>query len=132
MPPLKKGGKPASGASSVDSATAAVAAGLVRYHKMPEAFDLFLVEEDVGVPKKGSDYILKAVSVAHGGHAHDIIVPKDYLSKSGKLAVKEMGAKGARLAVATRLVQREKLTTIDGVTKMRPMMETEHTVVALV
>jgi hypothetical protein len=130
--PKTKGGKPASGASSVDSAAAAVAAGLVRYQAQPEAYDLFIVEEDEGIPKKGvSDYLLKAVSVSHGGAAHDVIVPKDYLSKNGKLAVKEMGVKGARVAIATRLVKKERLSTIDGVTKVRPFMETEHVVVAV-
>jgi hypothetical protein len=97
-----KGGKPKAGVSVADKAAEAVAAALASYAAEPERFYVFTVAEDVGVAKKGVEYVLK-LGGASGGSL-EAWADRSLLSKSGKLAIKI--SVGSRVLV--RQVQQER------------------------
>ena len=108
-----KGGKPVAGASAVDAAMAAQMAALAEFGASPASFTVFIVDEDVGVPKKGvTDYIIKAVRADGTGTAVEAIVPRSLLTKNSKLALPEMGKFNARLLVKTTMVQRKRVSHV--------------------
>jgi hypothetical protein len=131
-----KGGKPMVGASAKDAAAVAAAAALAEFAASPASFLVFMVEEDIGVPKKGvSDYIIKAVR-AGGGKMVDTIVPRNLLTNNGKLALPAMGKFNARLLVKQVMVQRKRLCDVanggHGGAKMEILItETDHIVCAV-
>ena len=127
-----KSGKPLQGSSSLDAAPVALAEGLASYQQHPEVYSVYTVQEVVGVPKKGAitDFMLKTSSP----DTHtliDVIVPKVFLSKSDKLVVREMGVKGAKIAVRQSRAQRERLLSVNGVSCLRSVIETDYIFVAL-
>lgn len=103
-----KGGKPIAGASALEAAVKENAAGVKAFTANPLAFSVFTVKEDVGVPKKGekTDYLLKVVSET--GCECTVLVPRSFLTKNGKLALREMGKVGRRLAVSQKRLEVER------------------------
>lgn len=102
-----KGGKPISGASSVDAAILENSAAISEYTENPKGYSVFIVGEDVGISKKSStaEYVIKGVF--DGGNVeHSAFVPRSLLSKNGKLAIRTMGLKGARLLIKLKGVTR--------------------------
>jgi len=81
----KKGGKVQMGVSVVQTAAEAVEAALGEFHANPQLFSVFTVSEDVGVAKKGVEYVLKVSSGSSG--SFDVFVDRKLLSKN-KLMVK--------------------------------------------
>jgi len=87
----KKGGKVQMGVSVVQTAEAASEAALSEFHANPQLFSVFTVSEDVGVAKKGVEYVLKVCSGSSGSSSvsssFDVYVDRQLLSKN-KLMVK--------------------------------------------
>ena len=81
----KKGGKVQMGVSVVQTAAEAVEAALSEFHANPQLFSVFTVSEDVGVAKKGVEYVLKVCSGSSA--SFDVYVNRQLLSKN-KLMVK--------------------------------------------
>jgi hypothetical protein len=81
-----KGGKPKVGQSVADKAAESVAAVLAAYAAEPHRFEVLMVAEDVGIAKKGVEYVLK-LGGASGGSL-EAWADRSLLSKNGKLAVK--------------------------------------------
>ncbi len=81
-----KGGKPKAGQSAGDKAAESVAAVLAAYAAEPHRFEVLTVAEDVGIAKKGVEYVIK-LGGASGGSL-EAWADRSLLSKSGKLAVK--------------------------------------------
>lgn len=104
-----KGGKPIAGASVVDIAIAKNAEGVSVFAKDPRLFTVFIVSEDVGVVKKSlrQEYVLKGVFEGYGS-TMSVFVPSTFLTKNGKLALREMGVVGRRLAVSSMRTAVEK------------------------
>lgn len=120
--------------SSVDAATSAVAEGLLKYQANPQLYEVYFVQEAIGVPKKSSvtDFMIKAtLSTSTTPVTVDIIVPKTFLTKNGKLAVKEMGVKGAKIAARQQMSTRERTVVINGVRMTKMFAETDFVLVAL-
>lgn len=132
-----KGGKPVAGVSAVDTAMVAQAAALAEFAVSPASFVVFIVEEVVGVPKKGvSDYLIKAVRADGTGKMVDTIVPRSLLTKSGALALPEMGKFNARLLVKRVMVERKRVSHVanggHGGAKAEILVtETDHIVCAV-
>ena len=102
-----KGGKPIAGASSLDAAILENASALSDYSENPKGYAVFIVGEDVGLSKKSTtaEYIIKGMF--DGGNVeHSAFVPRSLLSKNGKLAIRMMGVKGARLLIKLKSVTR--------------------------
>ena len=99
-----KGGKTSSGPSPMEGAMTQNLLGMAAFKANEDIFKVFTVTEDVGVPKKGmsAEYTLKGVS--EGGMTVSIFVPSSFLTKNGKLAIREMGVVGRRLAVSPQMV----------------------------
>jgi hypothetical protein len=118
--------------SSLDAATSAVAEGLLKYQANPEMYEVYFVQEAVGVPKKGSvtDFMIKA-TLSTAALTVDIVVPKSFLTKNGKLAVKEMGVKGAKIAARQQITKRERTVVSNGVRMTKLFAETDFVLVAL-
>ena len=76
--------------------------GLADYAANPAAFMVVTMKKDVGVPTKGisRDYVL-TVSVAAGDF--EVVLPKDFLTKKGKIALEQMKI-GARLITQGKTV----------------------------
>jgi hypothetical protein len=130
-----KGGKPVAGASAVDAAVVKNAEGVAAFTADPRLFTVFTVTEDVGVEKKSArpEYVLKGV--CEGG-AVSIFVPAAFLTKNGKLALREMGVVGRRLAVSSKMVTAQRTTWHakmggGGCMVTGPVMEMDHIVSAL-
>ena len=105
-----KGDKAVAGPSTKDAAMVAQAAALAEFAASPASFLVFMVEEVVGVPKKGvSDYIIKAVRAGFMEKVMDVFVPRSLLTSSGKLALPAMGKFNARLLVKQVMVQRKRV-----------------------
>jgi hypothetical protein len=81
-----KGGKPKAGQSVADKAAESVAAVLAAYAAEPHRFDVLTVAEDVGIAKKGVEYVIK-LGMSSGGSL-EAWADRSLLSKSGKLAIK--------------------------------------------
>ena len=79
-----KGGKPKAGQSVADKAAETVAAALATYAAEPHRFEVLTVAEDVGIAKKGVEYVIKLGA----GGSLEAWADRSLLSKSGKLAVK--------------------------------------------
>lgn len=129
-----KGGKPIAGTSALDAAIKENAAGMVAFMADPRIFSVFTVTEDVGVPKKGetTDYVLKARSET--GWEGTVLVPRSFLTKNGKLALRGMGEVGKRLAVSQKRVAVERTrwngNMGSGCMATGTVIETIYTVVA--
>jgi hypothetical protein len=128
-----KGGKPIAGVSSLETAIKENAAGIVAFVANPSIFSVFTVTEDVGVPKKGgTDYVLKATSET--GWEGTVLVPRSFLTKNGKLALRGMGEVGQRLAVSQKRVAVERTrwngNMGSGCMATGTVIETIYTVVA--
>lgn len=80
-----KGGKPKAGQSVADKAAETVAAALATYAAEPHRFEVLTVAEDVGIAKKGVEYVIK---LGGAGGSLEAWADRSLLSKSGKLAVK--------------------------------------------
>lgn len=76
--------------------------GLADYYANPAAFTTVTLKKDIGVPPKSvaRDYVLK-VSVEAGDF--DVALPKDFLTKKGKIALEQMKV-GARLITQGKTV----------------------------
>ena len=100
-----KGGKPSPGPSSIDQACLQNTAALAEFALNPSKFTVFTIAEDIGVPKKSttSEYSLK---VSSDGKECNVFVPRHFLTKNGKLALREMTV-GARIAVVSKVVSRQ-------------------------
>jgi hypothetical protein len=100
-----KGGKPTLGPSSIDQACLQNASALAEFALNPSKFTAFTITEDIGVPKKSltAEYTLKASSE---GKECTVFVPRHFLSKNGKLALREMVV-GARIIVVSKVVSRQ-------------------------
>ena len=118
--------------SSLEAAPAALTEGLIAYQQKPELYSIFVVESVIGIPKKGviADFIVRAVS-SETNSTCNVIIPPAFLSKNNKLVIREMGVKGAMIAVHQQRVNREKLFAIDGCTRLRPVVETTLVFTAL-
>jgi hypothetical protein len=97
----KKGGKVQTGVSVLETAAEAVAAALSEFHANPQLFSVFTVSEDIGVAKKGVEYVLKVCSVGSSGGTFDVYVDRQLLSKN-KLIVKM--PVGGRVIIRSRSV----------------------------
>lgn len=99
----KKGGKVQTGVSVLETAAEAVAAALSEFHANPQLFSVFTVSEDIGVAKKGVEYVLKVCSVGSSGvsSSFDVYVDRQLLSKN-KLMVKM--PVGGRVIIRSRSV----------------------------
>ena len=104
----KKGGKVQMGVSVIQTATEAVEAVLGEFHAAPHLFSVFTVSEDMGVAKKGVEYVLKVSSGSSSvSSSFDVFVDRKLLSKD-KLVVKM--PVGGRVIIRSRSV-----TTAKGV-----------------
>ena len=103
----KKGGKVQTGVSVLETAAEAVAAALSEFHANPQLFSVFTVSEDIGVAKKGVEYVLKVCPVGSSGGTFEVYVDRQLLSKN-KLIVKM--PVGGRVNIRSRSV-----TTAKGV-----------------
>jgi hypothetical protein len=103
----KKGGKAQMGVSVIQTATEAVEAVLGEFHAAPHLFSVFTVSEDMGVAKKGVEYVLKVSSGSSGSSSFNVFVDRKLLSKD-KLVVKM--PVGGRVIIRSRSV-----TTAKGV-----------------
>ena len=76
--------------------------GLADYSANPAAFAAVTLKKDLGVPAKGvtRDYVL-TVSVEAGDF--DVVLPKEFLTKKGKIALEQMKV-GARLVTQGKTV----------------------------
>lgn len=124
-----KGGKPVSSSSSIDQACLQNAAALAEFAAKPSVFSVFTIAEDVGVPKKSitAEYTLKASS---GGKECVVFVPRHFLTKNGKLALREMTV-GARIAVVSKVVSRQVDIVSFGVTKKTTVSDVDLMVAAV-
>ncbi len=95
--------------SSTDAASLQNAKGVADFTINPSNFSVFKVTEDVGVPKKAmtTEYTLKGVFEGMSSEV-TVFVPRSFLSNNGKLALRQMGATGARLVVSRNMVSRER------------------------
>lgn len=93
----KKGGKPKTGQSALETATAAMAESLASYATEPHLFTVYTVTEDVGLAKNG-DYMLKI------GGIDAFVDPR--LLKKGKIVVKDIKV-GTKVIVKTRSVTKK-------------------------
>ena len=132
-----KGGKPVAGASAADAAAVKNAEGVAVFTADPRLFTVFTVTEDVGVPKKGArqEYVLKGVCEGYGG-AMSVIVPSAFLTKNGKLALREMGVVGRRLVVSAKTTAVERTRWVGhrnggGCMSTGMVLETDYLVSAL-
>jgi hypothetical protein len=131
-----KGGKPVVGASAVDAAAVKNAEGVAAFMADPRLFSVFTVMEDVGVSKKEArqDYVLKGI--VEGGGVCSVFVPAAFLTKNGKLALRDMGVVGRRLAVSSKMVTVQRTTWRakmggGGCMMTGPVTEMDHIVSAL-
>ena len=116
--------------SSLDAAPAALAEGLASYQQNPELYEIFTIEEVLGVPKKGlTDFIIKALTQTN--EAYEILVPKVFLSKNNKLVIREMGVKGAKIAIRQKRATVERVVTEQGFPRKKTVIETYRIFVAL-
>jgi hypothetical protein len=103
----KKGGKAQMGMSVIQTAAEAVEAVLGSYNANPQLFSIFTVSEDMGVAKKGVEYVLKVSSGSSVSSSFEVFVDRKLLSKD-KLVVKM--PVGGRVIIRSRSV-----TTAKGV-----------------
>jgi hypothetical protein len=124
-----KGGKPVSSPSSIDQACLQNAAALAEFASKPSAFNVFTIVEDVGVSKKSSsaEYTLK---VSSAGKECAVFVPRHFLTKNGKLALREMTV-GARIAVVSKVVSRQVDIVSFGVSKKTTVSDVDLMVAAV-
>lgn len=124
-----KGGKPVSSLSSIDQACLQNTAALAEFAAKPSVFSVFTIAEDVGVPKKSTtaEYTLKASS---GGKECVVFVPRHFLTKNGKLALREMTV-GARIAVVSKVVSRQVDIVSFGVSKKTTVSDVDLMVAAV-
>jgi len=80
-----KGGKPKAGQSAAEKAAESVEAVLAAYAAEPHRFDVLTVTEDLGIAKKGVEYVLK---VGGASGSLEAWADRSLLAKSGKLAIK--------------------------------------------
>lgn len=121
-----KGGKPKAGQSAGDKAAEAVAAALASYAAEPHRFDVLTVAEDVGIAKKGVEYVIK-IGMASGGSL-EAWADRSLLSKSGKLAVKL--SVGSRVLVRRVAVDRQAEYSSFGTVASRTVSDQAYIVVA--
>lgn len=130
-----KGGKPVVGAAAAEGAAVKNAEGVAAFMADPRLFSVFTVMEDVGVPKGArQDYVLKGI--VEGGGVCSVFVPAAFLTKNGKLALREMGVVGRRLAVSSKVVTVQRTTWRakmggGGCMMTGPVSETDHVVSAI-
>ena len=108
MPSNKvKGGKPVAGVSAAEEAAKLNSAGIAEAAANPVRFPVITVVEDVGVLKgsTSTDYMLNCL---YDGAVVEVIVPRAFVSKSGKLLLPQMGVVGARLLSVSKTATREK------------------------
>lgn len=124
-----KGGKPVSSPSSIDQACLQNAAALAEFAAKPSVFSVFTIVEDIGVPKKSTtaEYTLK---VSSEGKECTVFVPRPFLTKNGKLALREM-AVGARIAVVSKVVSRQVEIVSFGCTKKTMVSDVDLVVAAV-
>jgi hypothetical protein len=108
MPSNKvKGGKPVAGVSAAEEAAKLNSAGIAEAAANPVRFPVITVVEDVGILKgsTSTDYMLNCL---YEGVVVEVIVPRAFVSKSGKLLLPEMGVVGTRLVSVSKTAIREK------------------------
>jgi hypothetical protein len=127
-----KGGKPIAGASASEVAFAKNAEAVAAFTANPRIFAVFTVTEDVGVSKKSPrpEYILKGVFEGKEG-AVSVFVPSAFITKNGKLALREMGMVGRRLAVCQKTTATERTQLSGGCMAKGTVMETDYIVAAV-
>jgi hypothetical protein len=121
-----KGGKPKAGQSAGDKAAESVAAVLAAYAAEPHRFDVLTVAEDVGIAKKGVEYVIK-LGMSSGGSL-EAWADRSLLSKSGKLAIKI--SVGSRVLVRRVAVDRKAEFNSFGIAATRTVGDTGFIVVA--
>ena len=102
----KKGGKVQMGVSVVQTAAEAVEAALGDFHANPQLFSVFTVSEDVGVAKKGVEYVLKVCSGSSSA-SFDVYVDRQLLSKNKLMVKMPVGGKV--------IIRSRSITTAKGV-----------------
>lgn len=104
----KKGGKVQMGVSVVQTAAEAVEAALSEFHANPQLFSVFTVSEDVGVAKKGVEYVLKVCSGSSSvSSSFDVYVDRQLLSKNKLMVKMPVGGKV--------IIRSRSITTAKGV-----------------
>jgi hypothetical protein len=115
-----KGGKPKAGVSAGDKAAETVAAVLAAYAAEPHRYEVLTVKEDLGIAKKGVEYVLKLGGA--GGGSLEAWADRALLSKSGKLAVKI--PVGSRVLVRRVTIERQTEYSSFGSVAIRTVCDT--------
>ncbi len=121
-----KGGKPKAGVSTGDKAAEAVAAVLAAYAAEPHRYEVLTVRENLGIAKKGVEYVLKLGGA--GGGSLEAWADRSLLAKSGKLAVKI--SVGSRVLVRRVAIDRQTEYNSFGAVGIRTVCDTGFIVVA--
>ena len=95
------------GVSVVQTAAEAVEAALGEFHANPQLFSVFTVSEDVGVAKKGVEYVLKVCSGVSSCVSFEVYVDRQLLSKNKLMVKMPVGGKV--------IIRSRSITTAKGV-----------------